>query len=110
LFPDATEFTSSGDQYGLARSIADIGASTEKNNDLIDKTLASKWSHNRIILAILHYELKIAISWPLCVGQKHMKFSRIWGRFRSTSGSRKIISSLDTNAEQSICAFWWDTQ
>ena len=31
-----------------------------------------------------------------------MKFSRIWVRFRSTSGSRKITSSLDTNAEQYV--------
>ncbi len=35
-----------------------------------------------------------------------MKLSRIWVRFRSKSGLRKIISSLDTNAEQYICAFW----
>ena len=31
-----------------------------------------------------------------------MKFSRIWVRFRSTSGSRKITSSLDTHAEQYV--------
>jgi hypothetical protein len=42
------------DQYGLA-SIAGIGASTKKHDDLVDKALASKWSPNRIILSILHY-------------------------------------------------------
>jgi hypothetical protein len=43
------------DQYELAWSIAGVGASTKKNDDLFDKTLASKWSLNCIILAILHY-------------------------------------------------------
>jgi hypothetical protein len=43
------------DQYELARSIAGIGASTKKNDELLDKALASKWSLNCIILSILHY-------------------------------------------------------
>jgi hypothetical protein len=40
---------------GLTRSSAGIGAATKKNDDLLDKALASKWSLNRIILSILHY-------------------------------------------------------
>jgi hypothetical protein len=56
LFPDATGPTSlRAINMGLTRSSAVIGAATKKNDDLLDKALASKWSLNRIILSILHY-------------------------------------------------------
>jgi hypothetical protein len=55
LFPDATEPTSlCAINMGWRASLASV-QQLKKNDDLLDKALASKWSLNRIILSILHY-------------------------------------------------------
>jgi hypothetical protein len=79
LFPDATGPTSlRAINMRLTHSSAWHQCSYQKNDDLLDKALASKWSLNRVILSILHYLHKIAMSAILCGAEAHEIWSS-WG-------------------------------